>query len=453
MIILSSIELKNFRAFHALPPTRLWPLTFIVGPNSSGKTSLLHSIMLLAQSDMPQLERIEPVWNGGMVDLGSFEDAVWKHHIASPIRIGLEVRSVWRTRQAKVPVKKGPPLRFECCYRARSGPIGYLSSFSVTDVLSGYYANVARLRGRTPTFSIEVGGTKKEWRPPRLESEGPIWKNSLRRTLWGAVFEQRKRAKKGQKAGGKRVSDYLYLLGNWMSEAQRVASGRAPPERLYSRQEDNEARLWREKRLFSEVDPELLEPPENWRVPRGSKQQPGEVLRKGLESLGIATDIWKEDLTAYHSSILLSDLHTDTEGKIVDFGYGTSQVLPVLRALASYVAGPLFVEQPEIHLHPKAQADVGKMLVEASGRRQVFVETHSEHLINQARLEVARGNLNSEAVGIVYVSRDRFGSHATEIGLDSNGDFNAKWPRGFFDERYEDTMALASLKSSKKPAV
>jgi len=76
-----------------------------------------------------------------------------------------------------------------------------------------------------------------------------------------------------------------------------------------------------------------------------------------------------------------------------------------------------------------------------------LVETHSVHMINRARLRVAQGLLNHKNVMILFVDRNARGSRVQTIPLTENGDFGASWPGGFFDERYEDTMALLRLKS------
>jgi predicted ATPase len=109
----------------------------------------------------------------------------------------------------------------------------------------------------------------------------------------------------------------------------------------------------------------------------------------------------------------------------------------------------LFVEQPEIHLHPKAQATVADLLFETSHARQVVVETHSVRFINRARIRVASGEVPAEHLMILYVDRTSNGSHITPIPVMSNGEFGATWPNGFFDERYEDTMALLKLRSKR----
>jgi predicted ATPase len=138
---------------------------------------------------------------------------------------------------------------------------------------------------------------------------------------------------------------------------------------------------------------------------------------------------------------------TSVISNLIDVGFGASQIIPVITACASNRLGPLFIEQPEIHLHPKAQGTVAELLCHTSLRRQVLVETHSVHMINRARLQIARGLLDHRNVIIVYVDRTSRGSRVSTIPLKENGDFEADWPGGFFDERYEDTMRLLQLKS------
>nr|MDQ3819082.1 DUF3696 domain-containing protein [Acidobacteriota bacterium] len=152
-------------------------------------------------------------------------------------------------------------------------------------------------------------------------------------------------------------------------------------------------------------------------------------------------------LTPYHSVINLRDNVTKVKSNLIDVGYGASQVIPVITACLSNRSGPIFIEQPEIHLHPKAQGTIAELLCETSLKRQVLVETHSVHMINRARLRVAQGHLDYKNVMILFVDRDARGSRVQTIPLKENGDFGGTWPGGFFDERYEDTMALLQLKS------
>ena len=90
-------------------------------------------------------------------------------------------------------------------------------------------------------------------------------------------------------------------------------------------------------------------------------------------------------------------------------GYGVSQALPVIAELLREDAPPLFLlQQPEVHLHPSAQAALGSMFCQvASPRRQLIVETHSDYLMNRVRMDVrdGEGSLKPDDVSILYFER------------------------------------------------
>ena len=75
---------------------------------------------------------------------------------------------------------------------------------------------------------------------------------------------------------------------------------------------------------------------------------------------------------------------------LIDVGYGVSQVLPVVTDLFRDDAPPMFLlQQPEVHLHPSAQAALGSLFCQIAGnRRQLVVETHSDHLLDRVRMDV-----------------------------------------------------------------
>ena len=99
---------------------------------------------------------------------------------------------------------------------------------------------------------------------------------------------------------------------------------------------------------------------------------------------------------------------------LVDVGYGLSQVLPVaLEMLRDDGPRTLLMQQPEVHLHPSAQASLGTLLCEIAGsespaaRRQLIVETHSDNIIDRVRMAVADPNITigPDDVSIVYFER------------------------------------------------
>ncbi len=119
-----------------------------------------------------------------------------------------------------------------------------------------------------------------------------------------------------------------------------------------------------------------------------------------------------------------------------DVGFGISQILPfVVQSLVSEKR-IISIEQPEVHVHPKLQADLGDLLVKAISRgNQFIIETHSEHLVLRLQRLVREKEIKPEDVSVIYVSRGLEGAKAERLRLDEEGDFIDEWPNGFFPER------------------
>lgn len=148
------------------------------------------------------------------------------------------------------------------------------------------------------------------------------------------------------------------------------------------------------------------------------------------------------------TELVLVDQRTKTVVSHRDVGIGVSQVLPVLVMAYGSKGRIVAMEQPEIHLHPALQAELGDVFIEAAlgDRRNTFIlETHSEHLILRLlrRIrETASGELppgatplKSEDIGVIYVQAEKDGARVIPLPITSEGDFASLWPEGFFAER------------------
>ena len=118
---------------------------------------------------------------------------------------------------------------------------------------------------------------------------------------------------------------------------------------------------------------------------------------------------------------------------IADVGFGVSQTLPVVVALLA--AGPgqiVYIEQPELHLHPKAQIAMAEILVHAADRGvRVVIETHSSLLLLALQSAVAEGKIAPDRMSLNWFTRDASGqTHVTEAQLDADGSYG-DWPEDF----------------------
>jgi len=120
-------------------------------------------------------------------------------------------------------------------------------------------------------------------------------------------------------------------------------------------------------------------------------------------------------------------------------GFGISYVLPVVVALLSARKDELIIiENPESHIHPKGQAELGKLIAKvAMNDVQVIVETHSDHILNGIRVAVKENEISKDNVVVFYfekiVDSDEQYSKITNIEIDSNGELS-DYPTDMLDE-------------------
>ncbi|MGA2328580.1 MAG: DUF3696 domain-containing protein [Bryobacteraceae bacterium] len=144
--------------------------------------------------------------------------------------------------------------------------------------------------------------------------------------------------------------------------------------------------------------------------------------------------------------LMLFDLQAKTFVSHRDVGFGISQVLPVLVYCFASKDMILAMEQPEIHLHPALQAELGDVFIESAlkGHNTLLLETHSEHLILrimrrmretfEGKLKPGVPPVNPSDVSILFVERGPAGSTVREMPLNERGELLKSWPGGFFEE-------------------
>ena len=166
-----------------------------------------------------------------------------------------------------------------------------------------------------------------------------------------------------------------------------------------------------------------------------------EKTNKWLKRLEIDYELEVKSIGA-HSDDFLQVRLIDTRRKekvnvaLPDVGFGVSQLLPFIVQSLVPEKQIISIEQPEVHIHPRLQADLGDLLVEAiKSEKQFIIETHSEHLILRLQRLVRKKQIKPEDVSVIYVSRGPEGAKAERLRLDEEGDFIDEWPNGFFLER------------------
>ncbi|MBE7561112.1 AAA family ATPase [bacterium] len=125
---------------------------------------------------------------------------------------------------------------------------------------------------------------------------------------------------------------------------------------------------------------------------------------------------------------------------LTDVGYGVSQSLPiVVDSMRAPKGSMILMQQPEVHLHPQAQAALATLLVQMSvaEKKQLVIETHSDHILDRVRLEIARGTVPCEGVCFLYFEKHGLETTVHELTFDSLGNLIGAPPsyrRFFLDE-------------------
>lgn len=153
--------------------------------------------------------------------------------------------------------------------------------------------------------------------------------------------------------------------------------------------------------------------------------------------LGDKLDVKKVNQDTY--SVLIRNKNLGIYSNLLEVGFGTRQLLPIIiESVNSPEHSTIIVEEPETHIHPKAQSKLADLFVESAldGDRNFIIETHSIFLVTEIQILIAQGKISADEVGVYYFTQDSEGSRAINMKIRENGQFEEEWPSGFFDVHY-----------------
>lgn len=146
--------------------------------------------------------------------------------------------------------------------------------------------------------------------------------------------------------------------------------------------------------------------------------------------------------------VVLWDLSNNIPVSASDIGVGISQVFPLIVAGLTQERGVVSCEQPELHVHPRIQVELGDFLTQSNDKVNYLIETHSEHIILRILRRIRETTDNelpddikpvyTKDVSIMYIESGEDGVVAKRIEIDDDGEFVTRWPKGFFGERREE---------------
>jgi predicted ATPase len=440
--VLAEIRLKRFKAYRDSGDVPLRPLTIVLGPTNSGKSSLLHAILLLAQTVQDTASRQPLVTSGAFVDLGGYYDILWSGQAAKSSRFSIKLKA----DPATMPYILFAPERDA---PGPERPSELSVEFDFDRTANAAAVSSCAIRGPEQEY-ISVRRAGRGYTLPDVSPEQRQHFNLDFRHFLPTVFPRlsTSRLKKADLDLYYKAEQGSFAWSHLFSGVGHVAPLREPVPRFGI--------------LGKTASSELGPGGENLLRVLHSQDEPA----PGQGRLVDAVNAWVSGrfhmlgairlASVDESGTILSLLADEEKGfgdiNVANMGEGLSQLLPIIaRVLTIEPGGSLLVEQPEIHLHPAAQADLADLFlsVTQAGDRQCIVETHSEHLLLRVRRRIAEGKIDRNRVAVLYVGRRSRNSTIRSLDLDDLGNFE-KWPDGFFEERYREALAIAEAGHRQK---
>ena len=453
--MITSLEINNFKSWPATGSMRLAPITALFGSNSSGKTSLLQLLLLLKQttesSDRSQLLNLGD--EHSMVELGVLPDLLYQHDLTRP----LAWRIAWQLPEPLTvdnPVQQSATL-FQGDTLACS-----------TRIIFAQPPDLPPGRAMVETMAYHFAGhefgmclknpTKMEYdlysRPEGfafVRTRGRDW--SLPAPVKWYGFPAQARA---YYQNADFLADFELELEQLGRRIFYLGPLREYPRRQYTWAGAQPADMGRRGERVVDA---LLAARDSWKtVVRG----PGEArltleeqVAQWLRALGLI-ESFAIRLIAPGSKLYqvwVRRTQHSPEVLITDVGFGVSQILPVI-TLCYYApeGSTIILEQPEIYLHPRIQAGLADVFIDAMNTRniQIILESHSEHLLRRFQRRIAEEELRPDQAALYFCTMDEHGaSQLQSLDLDPFGNIT-NWPKDFFGDEMGDLLAMqgAALK-------
>lgn len=451
--MLKNLTLTNFKSWRELRDVRFAPITTFFGTNSSGKSSILQSLLLLKQTAASS-DRARVLHLGDKkspVQLGTYRDVVFGHSRRRALGMGM----TWKlTKELEIPAPENPT---ELLFSA--GEMGFEVSIHedartrmVIDhmaySLNGSRFELKRKGGDSEGYSLsaESGSFQfkrvqgRPWDPP-----GPLkfygFPDQVKAYYKNADF----------------LSDLELELDKFLRGIYYLGPLREFPQReyLWSGSAPEDVGQRGERAVEALLASRLQEKPINLGRGKGKgKKSLEEWVARWLKELGLISGFELrtvgEDSNLYR--VWVRRTSESPEVLITDVGFGISQVLPVL-VLCYYVprGSVVILEQPEIHLHPSVQAGLADVLIDATRRWdiQVIVESHSEHLLKRLQRRIAEEELSPGETAIYFTTNSGEASKLDSLLLDPYGNIE-NWPSGFFGDQFGEMVAMTEAMLRRK---
>lgn len=443
--MLTSLRIKNFKAWKDTGPIRLAPLTVIFGANSSGKSSLGHLLLALKQTAL-SVDRKRPLHLGdenALIDLGTFAECLHNHDLANELRFKLGWEIPGKLLEIRDPVSKtkfvGDELELAVTIMAdakeqpRVNRLIYRLLQEKTRTLAVEYA-------RDEKNKLEIRSNQYKF----VRNMGRGWPLDEPDKFYRISDQSRARFKNAEF-----LSDFALRTEAALNSVYYLGPLREHPKRIYSWSGETPESVG-QKGEFS-IAAILAASAQERKLNRGARRPQArfdEFIAQWLKDLGIIDSFTVKAVAEGRKEyeVLVKVHPTSSEVKITDVGFGVSQVLPALvQAFYCPPNSTIWMEQPEIHLHPQVQAELADVFISATQARengktrnvQLIVESHSEHFLNRLQLRIAEGTVAPKDVAVYFCRRVGSTTKLEPLQINMFGEIE-NWPENFFGDEMAD---------------
>lgn len=451
--MLNKIHIQNFKSWHDTGAISLAPLTGLFGANSSGKTSILQLLLMLKQT-AESADRTQVLNLGdkrSLVELGTFKDILFNHATEALIKFDLE----WKMDE--VLTIKNPERKGENLFKGDS--VGFSSEVEENGT-GRMTVNKLRYLFADHEFGMKrKAKAKNEYKLfPERASDVEASDFQFKRTV-GRVWDLPAPIKcygfpdqvKAYYQNAGFLSDFQLSFEELFSKVFYLGPLREYPKREYTWAGAQPADMGR---AGEEVINAIL----------ASRERKEKISRgKGRPAFTIEQYVafWLRELNLIHSfkveaitpesnlyRVKVKKTKDSAEVLITDVGFGVSQILPVL-TICYYVpeGSTILLEQPEIHLHPKVQAGLADVFIDAIKRRrvQIVLESHSEHLLRRLQTRISEEQIANDETALYFCEMHDSKSKLLHLNVDLYGHIT-NWPDGFFGDDFKEIAAMAKAK-------
>lgn len=447
--MLTRLAFTNFKAFPEVD-IELAPVTVLFGPNSSGKSTIQQFLLMLKQTKEAPDRALSLHLGGPYVDLGDFADIIHRHDEKKTLTWAVEWE-YWEAIKIIDPEGNRREALAESSVLTVQGEIesqnGAPTARNVAYTLGDHTFGLRRKTGSNTEFESYAEGPSgfrfkrtlgRKWALP-----GPV--KSYGFPDQARTYYQNAGFLADLEAAFEDQLTYVYYLGPL----------REPPKRNYTwtRSRPTDVGL-RGERVVEAILAATADD-ERRNLKKGLPLMPFQaMIAHWLRDMGLVNSFRVEEIApgTNYWRVKLTTSGGAPEVLLTDVGFGISQVLPVITLLYYVSEGStVLIEQPELHLHPRAQTALADLILAVAERRelQVIVETHSEHLLLRLQRRIAETAEIADRVRL-YVAKTEQGHSVVEpLELDDKGQI-ANWPPNFFGDAFSELAAAEEARIKRE---